>query len=155
MILLSIADVKNFMNDILKGTTFNDWEARDVEIVTFTKFNISCIVNKAFLSLEQQEQLTSNYLKWSDLQSIVYTIIKGKTPPSHIKIVLAYPSLELNNNLENIESILINIGFEKGNINITTGTSSTTFSLDKSNDQLCDEIIKDFLQKNNISYQLI
>ncbi|WP_105614282.1 DUF5721 family protein [Vallitalea okinawensis] len=155
MVALKIIETKPFMAHLLKGSLFDTWEGRQMEIRTYTKFSIDCKVNKDFYTQEEFELLHhTSYASWSQLKESVFQIIKGNKTPTEMKIVLAKPitSIEdLDPNL--VDGVFINIHFENGGVVITTGTSMKTFTLDKSTDHYWDNCVKDFFQRNGILFE--
>ena len=68
-----------------------------------------------------------------------------------MKIVLAAP-LTLTESLSSNASVLfINIIYENGVLNIITGSSVKSFTLDKSHDFIWDEYVEEFIKNNGIT----
>ena len=56
---------------------------------------------------------------------------------------------------EEINGLFMNLRYEKENLNIITGTSIKTFTLDKTLDQVWDGYVKDFLKYYEIAVEEI
>lgn len=155
MVALKIIETKPFMAYLLKGTLFDRWEGRQIEIRTYTKFTMDCKVNKDFYTQEEFELLHhTSFAPWAQLKESVFQIIKGNKTPTDMKIVLAKPiaSIEdLDPNL--VDGVFINIHFENGEVVLTTGTSMKIFTLDKSTDHFWDNYIKELFQGNGMLFE--
>ena len=82
---------------------------------------------------------------------MVFSVIKGSKLPKSMKIVLAAP-LTLTKSLSSNASVLfINIIYENGVLNIITGSSVKSFTLDKSHDFIWDEYVEEFIKNNGIT----
>ena len=72
MLALKILDVKNFMNQLLIGETFDNFQTVEVSITTFNTFSIDGSIKRDFLDtdawdlLEQKELF---YSFWKDLKA--------------------------------------------------------------------------------------
>ena len=74
MILISIpeSNVKDFMKKLLKETLFDNFEINGVEIISFTKFEIS---GKLYEDNERKN------CTWRELRPYIFNIIKGTQKP--------------------------------------------------------------------------
>ena len=135
---LSITDIKDFMSKFLKDPVFDDFELHSIAIHSFANFEI------------YKSNIEQNPPKWAVLRPFAFDIIKGGKTPKSIKAVLAMPG-----NMLDIPqaTLFLNIFFEDGKINITSGISQSGFSLDKTGAQQWNEYITNFLRDNNISFQ--
>jgi hypothetical protein len=136
MLSLSIANVKDFMAKLLKSEVFDSFELHSLVIHNFVCFEINKI----------PAQPTP---KWCDIRPHAFDIIKGGKTPGYIKAVLAMPGegFELADTF-----LFINIHFEEGKINLTSGISQSTFTLDRSGHSRWNDFILQFLDENEISY---
>jgi hypothetical protein len=161
MVSFDIVDVKLFMNNLLKEQMFDEFEVSSVEVSTLTKFNISCDINKKYLSTDEKEILGDRKLiTWIEIKDIIFNIIKGNKPPTSLKIVFSLPHNKINNILSknqlnvtanNVNGLFINILYEDNSLKCTTGTSIKVFTLDKTLENYWDNSIKKFFKKHNIA----
>ena len=128
MINFEIDRVKAFMHSLLKTKTFDKFNIKSVEIITFAKFSIA------------PKEITS----WDRLKPYVLNIVKGKTLPS-MKIVF---SLNKESILKENTDFFLNLYFSENRLSFTTGTASREFTLDKSASQVWEDYVKDFFVKN-------
>lgn len=134
-------DVKSFMPKLLVKDTFDLFEVRNVEIVSFAEFSINSILTKK----EDEEVLT-----WEKIRPIVYNIIKGAVLPKQIKVVFCLKKDELINISDNLSSCFLNLLYENEEVMFTTGTSQKTFSLEKKEDIIFDEFVEKYFKDNEI-----
>lgn len=161
MISIDIVDIKLFMNNLLKEQMFDDFEVSNIEVSTLTKFNISCDINKKYLSTDEKEILGERKLvTWAEIKDIVFNIIKGNKTPTSLKIVFSLPHNKITNILsknqlnvtaDNVNGLFINILYEDNLLKCTTGTSLKIFTLDKTLENYWDDSIKKFLKKHGIA----
>ncbi|MCL2396923.1 MAG: DUF5721 family protein [Defluviitaleaceae bacterium] len=137
MIALSISDVKGFMVKLLKEDAFDGFLLKNATIDTFARFEIYAA----------ESETTA---KWSDVRSYVFDVVKGNAAPKSIKIVLGGDTERTG--IENAAALFINIHFENGKVNITTGLSKRSFSLDRTDDEKWDGMVMQFLDAAGIRY---
>lgn len=69
MIALHILDVKDFMAKLLIQTVFDNFLLTEMEINTFTKFQIQGRINKSYFSSDEIELLQDRSLvKWNEVR---------------------------------------------------------------------------------------
>ena len=163
MISLNITEVKGFMAKLLMNATFDMFLLREMELQTFTGFTVNGQFNEAFFTEEELEERAENqYLLWSDVRQIAFSIIKGNKSPLSLKIVFQLPKKQcetmLNNfvgklRIEEVGGLYLNIRFEKGELRIITGTAIKTFTLDKTLEQEWDKQVKTILKEQGILYE--
>jgi hypothetical protein len=140
---------------------FDEFQVSFIELNTFTKFNISCDINKKFLSSDEIEiNEDRELIKWSEIKDIIYYIIKGNKTPTYMKIVFTFPKDKIadmvtKNHLKtlpnNINGLFINILYENNILKCTTGSSVNIFTLDKTLENYWDSSVKQFFKKHNIT----
>ncbi len=161
MVSFNVIDIKLFMNNLLREKMFDEFEVSSVELNTFTKFNISCDLNKKYLSSDEIEILGDRKLvKWSEIKDIAFYMIKGNKTPSYLKIVFALPHDKIENMVkkhelsikaDNVNGLFINILFEDNVLKCTTGSSMNIFTLDKTLENYWDNSVKTFFKKHGIA----
>ena len=132
-----------------------------MEINTFTSFRVSGQFYKDFYSEEEIELRKHTAVLWGEIREIAFTIIKGSKSPLSMKIVLQLPPDQTREFLDQIPGVnendvgglFINIRFEKGKLDIITGNSMTTFTMDKTLEHEWDAKVKEFFKTNKITIE--
>ena len=161
MFSLKILDLKTFMSNLLVHDMFDSFLLSELEIVTSNKFKLSGKLYKGFYSSDEIELLEGReHSFWKEIKAIAFDIIKGNKLPLTMKIILMLPKASVesiveksNLNIEpsNINGLFLNFKFENDKLICTTGSSLNIFTLDKSLDNLWDEMTRDFFSKKGIA----
>lgn len=162
MIALKIEEVKPFMSLLLTNNLFDEFILKEMEIQTFTSFNVSGQFNERFFTKEElEERGGNNAVLWKDVRAIAFSVIRGNKTPLSMKIVFQLPkimsdelveSLDGKLRLEDVGGLFLNIRFEKNELYIITGTAIKTFTLDKTLEEEWDNWVKKFLNSKNIIF---
>lgn len=163
MISLKIGEVKTFMGMLLTNTLFDELILKEMEIQTFTSFQVSGQFYDNFFSDEELEiRGKEKAVLWGELRSIALSIIRGHKSPLMMKIVFQLPSNQSDKlveslggklRVEDVGGLYMNIRFEKNELHIITGTAIKTFTLDKTLDIEWDRWVKSFLSNQGILYE--
>jgi hypothetical protein len=168
MIALEIKTIKKFMNSLLVSQQFEHFLVEEAVITTFNTFNIDGHIVKEFFTSEELEELDNhqdvNFSSWKDIRPICFELIKGKKTPVSFKVVLlasneliekiaANPECGVAANL--IRSLVINIRYDNGKVTCITGTSFTTFVMDKSVEKLWDIYVKHTFSEFGLDFEEI
>lgn len=167
MIALQIKSTKQIMNALLATETFDSFFTESVSLTTFNTFHIDGHLEKDFYTQEEIDALGGTlpvFSCWKELRPICFSLIKGKKTPVNFRFVLlasdkmleeitSSPACEVASNL--IRSLVLNVRYENGVVTLITGTSFTTFLLDKSVEQLWDNYIKSFLAALQIDFEIL
>jgi hypothetical protein len=168
MIALEIKTTKKFMNSLLVSQQFEHFLVEEAVITTFNTFNIDGHIVKEFFTNEELEELNNhqdvNFSSWKDIRPICFELIKGKKTPVSFKVVLlasneliekiaANPECGVAANL--IRSLVINIRYDNGKVTCITGTSFTTFVMDKSVEKLWDIYVKHTFSEFGLDFEEI
>ena len=165
MLALQIKDVKTFMSKLLSGNTFDSFLLEEVQIHTFNTFTIDGHQNRDFYTkeeLEDPEIFPYEYSEWKDMKPICFQLIKGKKVPTFMKIILhkkteyVYTLLEEGGALEFadiLKAFVVTIKFDSNGLMLTTGTSFSTFIMDKTPDLLWDNAFRKFLAAQGIDFE--
>ena len=165
MLAIQIKDVKTFMSKLLSGNTFDSFLLEEAQIHTFNTFTIDGHQNREFYSkeeLEDTELFPYEYSEWKNMKTICFQIIKGKKVPTFMKIILhqkpeyVYTILEEGGALEfsdTLKALVVTIRFDVNGLLITTGTSFSTFIMDKTPDLLWDNRFRKFLAEQEIEFE--
>ncbi|MCD8239180.1 MAG: DUF5721 family protein [Clostridiales bacterium] len=137
------SQIKTFMNEFLKGTAFDFYGVKHMEVFSAAKFETDGKINPDFLP-EKQER---DYCLWSELKPYAFALIKGKIKPKVFRTVLALPEDKLGLIHENAASLHLTISFENDSVTFLTGGSQKKFTLDKEVDRAWDGYIKKLLLK--------
>ena len=165
MLAIQIKDVKTFMAKLLSADTFDSFLLEEVQIHTFNTFHIDGHLNREFYTkeeLEETEMFPYEYSQWKDMKGICFQLIKGKKVPSFLKITLhqkpecSYTILEeggAKNLTQSLKAFVVTIKYDANGLMLTTGTSFSTFLLDKTPDQLWDQAFRRFLTEKEIAFE--
>lgn len=165
MLAIQIKDVKIFMSKLLSADTFDSFLLEEAQIHTFNTFTIDGHQNHEFYTkeeLEDPELFPYEYSQWKDMKGICFQLIKGKKVPTFMKIILhkkpeeSYTILEEGGALEfadALKAFVITIKYDINGLRLTTGTSFSTFVLDKSPDLLWDNAFRKFLTQKGIDFE--
>ena len=159
-------EIKEFMRKLFREAVFDNFETRGIEINTFTKFEISGVLDKSFEEAGNNPEegnftgeegafaeTRSYYCSWGQIKPYVLNIIKGNKSPKGIKIIFSYKNANEFN--ENAKALFLNINFDVNHVMCTTGTSQVNFTLDRALDTLWNDYIIDMFNKINIPYENI
>ncbi len=160
-----ITQVKNFMNLMLCKETFDSFLLSEATITTKASFVIDGHLVEDYYEPEELQQLRDRGIScifYKDVRSLCFDMIKGKkTPgyfkfvfldaPGHISKLLTQHGISMT--LSDISSLSLNIRYQNGELYVTTGSSLSVFTPDKSVDRAWDQYIERFLSDNEIFYE--
>ncbi len=164
MIALQLLEVKDCMHKLLLSDTFDNFSFIDGSITTFVTFTFDGYIHKEYYNTDEQEELTLNkeFTTWGEMREHCFQIIKGKNTPLSFKFVL---SLSRENTqkllardlptipLDSIQGLYMNFQYEKGELECITGTSTKTFTMDKTLDHLWDDVAMKYLKQKEILFE--
>ena len=165
MLAIRIKDVKAFMSKLLSADVFDSFLVEEAQIHTFNTFMIDGHQNREFYTkdeLEDPEIFPYEYSCWKDVKGICFQLIKGKKVPTFMKIILhekperVYNLLEENEAVEYrniLKALVVTIKFDANGLLLTTGTSYSTFVMDKTPDLLWDHAFRKFLIAKGIDFE--
>lgn len=167
MLAIHILDIKDFMNKLLIGNSFDFFETSEVSITTFNTFSIEGRYHNDFFDTEQRDQLKEkrcSYSPWSDLKPYCYSIIRGKRTPLQFKIIFQFPyeyciSLFEQNHCpispELLGGLFLNLQYKNKELHCTTGISFRNFIADSTVQHLWDTYVLNFLKRSGIIFELL
>ncbi len=166
MIAIRIKQQKNFMAKLLTTELFDEFLVEEAQIDTFNTFSIDGRIHRDFYkdsSLEPDQIPSEEFSAWSKLRPICLELIKGKQTPLGFKFVLHSSEEQKNELLSHQDmdispeqiTLGINVKLSQGQIIITTGTSVSIFTLDKSAEKAWDDFIPSFLESNGIETEIL
>lgn len=165
MIAFKITDIKDFMDKLLRGTTFDSFWLAEASITNYNTFTIDGSLHLDFFdpvlgrSLEAARQTNS---RWAEVKPFCFSIMKGKRTPLHFKIVLQleidslHLLLEQNDvelTEEQVAGLYLNLQYNGSEITCTTGSSLKIFTLDKTLDTLWDNTALAFFRQHDIRFE--
>ena len=133
-----LGDAKKFMSELFDGALWNDFFARSVTIITFTRFDISC-----------ENIREGGFLNWSRVSPIARSLLTEK--PSLVKIILSSDVILNAVSYANIKYIIDET--QNAKATCISGTSDKVFDINKKSDFEWDKWLEDFFIKNNIAYK--
>lgn len=164
MLALQITEIKPFMNKLFLGDTFDAFQLSEAIFVTFNTFHIDGSLQKDYYSSEELETQNLSQQSWSfwrQVRPFCLDLIRGKHTPLEFRIVfrlspanveklLAQSQLPVNP--ADIDGLFLNLHFRQGMLTCTTGSSLRFFTLDKTLEHLWDDLVKKYLQKQEIVF---
>lgn len=167
MTALEIKITKQFMNSLLASEQFDAFLVEEAVISTFNTFHIDGHIVKEFYAGEELEELEAagkslDFSYWGDVRPICFQLIKGKKTPVSFRVTLhAAPELikkiaaspECGAAASLIRSLVLNIRYDNGKVTCITGSSFTTFVMDKSVDKLWDACVRGLLTGFGLDYE--
>lgn len=165
MIALSILNIKEFMNILLRTETFDSFLLSEGSITTYMTFLLEGRPNTDFFSPEDEpynQLIQESYVPFSLVRSACFDLIKGKRTPSAFKFVFQLSRENLARTLssiggslspEDIQGMYLNVNYQNQQLTCTTGISCRVFSMDKSLEHAWDELVKRFLKSHQIPFE--
>lgn len=167
MIACNLIDQKDFMNKLLLGDVFDAFWLVEASITTYNTFRIDGFLQKNFFEtpvLEALERTGRTYSLWSETKSFCYSIIKGRHTPLHFRIVFQLSKKNTEAVIrdagvafspEEVEGLYLNLQYQNKKLTCTTGSSMKIFTMDKSLDQVWDQMVLSFFKKHAIPFEQI
>ncbi len=165
MIALQLLEVKNCMHKLLLTDTFDEFSFIDGNITTFATFTLDGYIHKEYYNTDEQESellLQREFTTWGEMRDYCYHLIKGKNTPLSFKFVLSLSRMNTEKllardlphiALDTIQGLYLNFQYEKGVLECITGTSTKTFTMDKSLDHLWDDVSTKYLKQKEILFE--
>lgn len=159
MIALEILSMKNFMNHLLSGDTFDVFLLEEATISTANTYTIDGHMNADFFPPEERraENLPYEFRPWGEMKGLCYDLIKGKYTPVFFKFVLQlkpeYLPRILGSTPDQVKALVLNIRYDGSKALLTTGTSYHTFVMSKEADLAWDNALCKYLSDKEIGYE--
>lgn len=162
MVALQIKEVKNFMGQLLATPLLDSFLVQEGVIHTYNSFWIDGRINADFFTKEELEEEVYDFSTWEKLRPICFELVKGKKTPTLLKLVLQQKPEDSYSLLEQggcsglntaLKGLLVTIKFDQNGLVLTTGTSFSTFIMDKTPDLLWDQWMKQFLTEKGIGWE--
>ena len=129
-----------FMNKLFKEDIFDVFEVRSSSIIHLINLEIN----------GELVETPGSYIPWPELKHYIFHFIKGKIKPKQIKIVFSMPKRKLGEIAPNLAAAFLNMEYSNDEIRFVTATSQQEFSLNKAQDMVWDEFVRDFFAGNEI-----
>lgn len=162
MISLAIEDQHRFMAELLTGSAFDRFLCIKAEIARNVTWSIDGRLNVDFFdSYQQQAVQAQEYAGWVNLKANVYQILQGRQAPLGMSLVLKLSSESTAKLIESsgtsltqdqVGGLFINIHYNSEGLNLTTGSSATVFTLDRSLDHSFEELVQKLLADSDIAF---
>lgn len=153
------------MNALLVSEQFDSFLVEEASLTTFNTFHIDGHIVKEFYSSEEIEAMEHglpDFSLWKDIRPTCFQLIKGKKTPVSFRVVLhASPALvtsvvnhsDCEVSADLIRSLVLNIRYDNGHVTCVTGTSFTTFLMDKTTDAVWDSYIRRFFSEMQLDFE--
>lgn len=169
MIALQVTSLKNLMNQLLIGDTFDCFLLEEAIIRTGVTYTIDGHVNREFYADVNTFDSTNASADiatcpyplqpWSEAKGLCFDLIKGKRTPLYFKFVLQVKpdcfGIFLSDIPEQINAPVLTIKYDGTKALLTTGTSYKTFVLDKETDRIWDTSLTKYLTEKEIPYEVL
>ena len=163
MLSLTIKDLKQFMNKLLISDTFDGMCLSEAYICTGCSYTIDGKLNTDFYNEDELNSMPSTrYTSWKNIKPFAFSIIKGRKVPELLKITFVLPEAvvaklildtDINFDPDCVNGLFLNVRYQDGSVTMTTASSLSTFTLDRSLDEAFERYIINFLSDADISYQ--
>lgn len=162
----SIKNQKQFMNQLLKSDLFDHFLLSEAIIRGAASYQIDGRINRAFFEEDELPSLVepdSEYLPFSYLRPMLFSMIRGTHTPLYVKLVLllspanaAATIRHANTSIspEDINGIYLNLTFREGQLLLTSGVSYRNFTPDHSFDAAWDHLAARFLDLHDLDFDI-
>ncbi|HKM35576.1 MAG TPA: DUF5721 family protein [Lachnospiraceae bacterium] len=167
MLALQVTSLKNFMNALLAGDLFDIFLLEEALIATAATYTIDGRINKDFYTTEEwnnKEEHPYEFTSWQKMKSTCFNLIKGKRTPLQFKFVFQLMPVHTASIFKNgnstatpdlIKAFVVTVKYDGEKVILCTGTSYTTFVMDKEPEKLWDAAFQQFLYKKGIACEVI
>ena len=165
MIALQITSLKNLMNQLLTGDTFDDFLLEEATIRTAVTYTIDGHVYPDFYPMEERDTAAPYLLQpWSETKGLCFNLIKGRRTPLYFKFVFQLKPEKTTLLLERelpgtdhtpVKALVLTLKYDAQGAVLTTGTSYHTFVLGREIDALWDGTVRKYLSARGIPFELL
>ncbi len=167
MLALKITSTKSFMNHLLAADTFDNFLLVEATVSTANTYQIDGHINKEFYTDGAASDSTLpeyDFSSWKDMKGLCFNLIKGKRTPLFFKFVLHLKPQAVSKLLaaggcdvpaEQIKALVLTIKYDGSQAVLTTGSAYHTFVMSKEPDTIWDKALQQFLNRNEIAYELL
>ncbi len=160
MLALRILDLKDFTGKLFLGEVFHRFYFVEASFTTFLTHTLDGRLQKDFYDSDACPERT--YCYWEEVKQQCHANIKGRRTPLHFKIVfqLSRENVEklllqsgLSLQPDDIFGLYLNCQFDGEHLTCTTGTSLRVFTLDKTQDNIWDDMVKRFFKQQGFPFE--
>lgn len=161
MTALEITATKNFMNTLLASEAFDTFLVEEASVTTFNTFHIDGRIMQDFFDSDERPALPE-FSSWKEIRPICFQLVRGKRLPVSLRIILQAPpalieqlaaddACEVDAGL--IRSLVLNIRYDNGKVTCITGSSFTTFIMDKTTDKVWEAYVRKFFSGMGLDFE--
>ena len=156
-----ITETKFFMAKLLTDATFDTFLVSSASVTTFATFQIDGKLHPDYFDSDDDAAVSSDYCTWKVIRPHVMNLIRGKHKPLGFHIVLRLASYNVESMLtrsglplkpEDVAGLFLTIHYEADKVRIITGSSLNVFTLDRTLDQVWDDMVGKLLHREKIAY---
>jgi hypothetical protein len=163
MLALTIEDIKSATRELFVGDLFDRFLCTKVVIHQGVDYTIDGKCNLEFYDTEEQETRAALvYTAWEEIKPIAFQMIRGHRLPLSFQIVLCAAPSSVEKLLKHtpcpltqdqIEGLFINLHYKDERLTLTTGSSYTVFTMDKSLDHAFEDAVKKLIRTRDIAFR--
>lgn len=160
MVTFTFNDLRDITSHIFLNDTFDFFLLYEAEFTTSNIISIDGALQKNFFDSDELEQMDeTDYIRWSRIKPVCFSLIKGKKLPLSFKITLKLSEKDterfisqncIHMGRDELTGLLLNLRYDKNKLTAVTGTSTRDFVLDRSYEKAWDEMIIRFFKKKEI-----
>ncbi len=155
------------MNKFLSTDSFDQFLLETAQVRMSVVWTCDGHMNKAFFSNEEWEDPAVrpySLSTWKNIRPHIYELIRGKKAPSAFTFILQLKpeigtQLLMRGNASSltdaVNAFVLTVRFDNQGLTLRNGVSFSTFLPDRSADQIWDHYILDFLDRREISYDIL
>ncbi len=163
MIAIEINEIKNFMEELLLSERYDQLLLDRAEVLTVFSLEISGKRNRGWYDAEQWQRMEEvadgdvSWMTWKECRPLVMRQVMGKRPPERMRISLRLRQKQAAELMEGSVAqsvfqehrpgLLLQIRYDQGVLQVVTGISFHEFTMDKTAEQIWDEIVIKSLEK--------
>ena len=170
MLAVRITDTRDFMKKLLTQDLFDTFLFSEAVITTFTTFTIDGTWHPDYFEEQGTDADPSSYssipkaLTWKLIRPVLFDMIKGRHTPVSFRIVLRLSDYNVESLLTSasvsidasqVAGLFLNLNYQNNTVTCTTGTSLRIFTLDKTLDNVWDEMALRFFRSRQIAYETL
>lgn len=149
---------KDFMNQLLLGSLFDEYDLKEASIVTAVTWSVDGHMNQNYF----QNEIEKKYIAFKDVKQVFYQMIRGKISPVSFHIVLLMNQEKMKQKEEEyqcsfknmmIQNLVLNIKFENGIMQLITAVDYENFTLDRDFEKEWDQCIYHLLCEHGFSFR--
>lgn len=158
MLSFQITAQKDFMNKLLCGNLFHEFNLKEASVRGAVTYYIDGHINQEYFDEEKKEE----YISFNEIRNTVFQMIKGKRTPLSFRLIL-HLNQDCLSKIEAKEGIcfndffianlVLNIRFTEGNMQIVSAVDYSNFSIDKEFEKKWDYYVTKILTREEIFFK--